>query len=69
LYDLKADRGERDNLAGTGSPIRAELREELFRLNWTSELERKWIPKEGGAQEVTYDQETLDRLKTLGYVQ
>ncbi len=69
LYDLKADPGERDNLGGTGSPIRAELREELFRLNHTNELERKWIPKKGGAQEVTYDQETLDRLKTLGYVQ
>ena len=69
LYDLKADGGEKKNLADVESPTLISLREELFHWAWTCGLERAWLPKEGGTEEVTFDEETLNRLRALGYVQ
>lgn len=60
LYDLVADPRELDNLVGRGRPREAELREALLAL-----VEATRTP--GVARDV--DAETLERLRSLGYVE
>ena len=69
VYCLREDRGERNELSKSKEGEILLLRKELFDWVRHSELERRWIPKAGGTEEITYDKETLDRLRALGYVQ
>jgi len=62
LFDLIADPGEKNDLAGA-QPIRAE-RYRLALFRWIRDLDR--APGEGGTE--TLSPEELENLKALGYV-
>lgn len=61
LYDLKRDPGEDSNVIATHSAVAASLLDEL------SEYGRKFAPREPSLP-VSLDTETLEKLKSLGYV-
>ena len=62
LYDLAADPGEQRNLADVDP---ATLRRLLARMEeWVREMEQRSI----GTGDASYDDETLERLRGLGYV-
>ena len=61
LYDLQKDPGERVNLASTHEPLTATLRERLL------EVERRYAGKAPSAA-APADTETVQRLRSLGYV-
>jgi arylsulfatase A-like enzyme len=69
LYDLREDAKELRDQKDNGDPPLIPLRNQLFEWVRISELEQDWLPKAGGEEKVTYDQETLNRLRALGYVQ
>ena len=61
LYDLKLDPGEGSNVISTHSAVAASLRDQL------SEYGRKFAPREQSSPRLL-DTETLEKLKSLGYV-
>jgi choline-sulfatase len=61
LYDLRADPGERHNLAPTGHPRLALFRRKAER--WAARLRPT-----ARAVEVHFDQKTIERLRSLGYL-
>jgi arylsulfatase A-like enzyme len=62
LYDLHQDPGERSNIVAANSAVASTLRENL------SEFERKFAVPEKQPVTSALDPETLERLKSLGYV-
>jgi len=68
-YDLGRDSEEKNDLEEDEAAPQASLRKSLFQWISSSEIEHEFLPKAGGTEEVTYDKETLERLKALGYVQ
>ncbi len=69
LYNLGEDGKELQDRKNEREPLLITIRNRLFEWVRSSELEQDWLPKAGGDEKVTYDQETLDRLRALGYVQ
>lgn len=63
LYDLATDPNERRNLAQDDPTSLRRLLEQLE--NWTRDMEQRGV---GGTGAATYDDETLERLRGLGYV-
>ncbi|MGO8817548.1 MAG: sulfatase-like hydrolase/transferase [Terriglobia bacterium] len=61
LYDLQSDPGERHNLATTNASLTASLHEKLL------DVERKYAGRLPSAQ-AQADPETVERLRSLGYV-
>jgi arylsulfatase A-like enzyme/Tfp pilus assembly protein PilF len=62
LYDLHNDPGERSNRVVGNSAVASALRERL------NEFERKFATAEKQSARAALDPETLERLKSLGYV-
>ena len=62
LYDLQRDPGERSNMVTRNSAMASALREKLI------EFERKFTASEKKSAATTLDPETLEKLKSLGYV-
>jgi arylsulfatase A-like enzyme len=62
LYDLIEDPGESRNLAGSEPSVQREMSERL------REWERALDPAPLGSEEAEYDDETMERLRGLGYV-
>src|SRR5207302_9505823 len=62
LYDLRRDPGERSNIITTDSALASSLRDRV------AVFERRFRSPDGRAATVTLDSETLDKLKSLGYV-
>jgi arylsulfatase A-like enzyme/Flp pilus assembly protein TadD len=62
LYDLLHDAGERSNVISTHSAVAATLRDQL------SEYERKFAARGKSSAATPLDTETLEKLKSLGYV-
>ena len=65
LFDLAADPGEKRNLAGT-SPRAAEMKRRLQAHLRQSDEQRRGLLRE---DEVELDDEVLERLRALGYLQ
>ncbi len=64
LYDLENDPGEKRNLLAAGGPEEAEaLAAEFYR-----ELREYLAQERGQAEPVTLDEETIEKLKGLGYI-
>jgi hypothetical protein len=61
LYDLSGDPQELENIAKTNPAEAERLRLILM------DLVERWEPRKGGDEEAS-DEETLGRLRTLGYV-
>jgi tetratricopeptide (TPR) repeat protein len=61
LYDLARDPGERTNLAATHASVAASLREQL------KDFESRYSGR-GAAPAAKLDTETVERLRSLGYV-
>lgn len=62
LYDLRSDPGERRNILATQSTLANALREKL------SELETRYQGKEDLSSPSPLDSETVEKLKSLGYL-
>lgn len=62
LYDLKRDPSERTDIFGQNSAAAASLRERLI------ECERRFQSRQASSQAAPLDPETLEKLKSLGYV-
>lgn len=62
LYDLIEDPGESRNLAGSEPSVELQMSERL--MEWESALESGRMESE----EAEYDEETMERLRGLGYV-
>ncbi len=62
LYDLRHDPGERSNLFGANSAVGASFREQL------QAFERRFENREPTSATPPLDLETLEKLKSLGYV-
>ena len=62
LYDLTRDPGERQNIATTDSAAAASLRDRL------AETERKFRAAHENSSSAKLDPDTLEKLKSLGYV-
>jgi arylsulfatase A-like enzyme len=62
LYDLIADPGETRNLAASEPSVELTMSERL------REWERALEPERVESEEAAYDEETMDRLRGLGYV-
>ena len=62
LYDLQNDPGERTNIIAKNSAVAAALRDRL------SELETRFAAQGKAARPKPLDPETLEKLKSLGYV-
>jgi arylsulfatase A-like enzyme len=62
LYDLAEDPGETRNLAGSWPAVELKMAERL------KEWERRLEPRSTDTDEAEYDEETMERLRGLGYV-
>jgi len=62
LYDLKRDPGERVNIVAGNSATATALRDDL------TDMGRKFAAPERNSLPATLDAETLEKLKSLGYV-
>ena len=64
LYDLQADPGETRNLASERPELATSMRAQL--LLWVANHSLKKKPQ---PEEVVVDEETLEKLRSLGYIQ
>lgn len=62
LYDLERDPGEQTNIIATNSAIASSLRDRL------SSLETRLAGRDATAERAPLDPETLEKLKSLGYL-